>query len=233
MKYDFADEIKFNAEGLAPAVIQDAESGQVLMVAYMNRESLQETLRTGKTVFWSRSRRKLWRKGETSGNEQTVLDIRLDCDEDAILIKVSQKNGACHTGKFSCFYRRWEGERLQEIEEKSLPSGTGESGGDILERVYAVIQERIRNLPKDSYVSSLFKKGEDAILKKVAEEAGEVLLSSKGGRKEEIIWEITDLWFHTLLVLGYHGIPLRDLFGELEKREGKTGLRQKPGKKEE
>ena len=228
---DFLNGVRFNSEGLVPAVIQDGASGRVLMVAYMNEESVRETLMSGKTVFWSRSRGSLWRKGATSGSEQTVLEIRMDCDGDALLFRVAQKNGACHTGKFSCFYRAWETGRLVDREEAFQETGQGaaiEPGGEILEKLYAVILERQRNAPENSYVASLFSKGQDAILKKVAEEAGEVLLSSKNNKKEEIVWELADLWFHTLVVMGYHGVLPRELFGELARREGKGGLKKRP-----
>ncbi|MHB8481598.1 MAG: bifunctional phosphoribosyl-AMP cyclohydrolase/phosphoribosyl-ATP diphosphatase HisIE [Nitrospiria bacterium] len=224
MNESILKKIKFNAEGLIPVVIQESRTGRLLMLAYMNETSLRETLKTGETVFWSRSRKGLWKKGETSGNIQTVREILLDCDEDTLLIKVDQKNGACHTGHHSCFYRTWEKGKLKE-NETVQPSGKKDSP-DILNTISQVIAQRKQNPSPDSYVSSLFAKGEDAILKKIAEESGEVILSSKNKTKGEIVWEIADLWFHTLVLLGFHGIPVDEIFGELAKREGKQGLKK-------
>lgn len=224
MMEPFLDLVKFNAEGLVPAVVQKIESGEVLMVAYMNRESLGQTLRTGQTVFFSRSRQTLWKKGESSGNIQIVREILIDCDEDTLLIKVDQTKGACHTGRLSCFYRKWDQERLVEI--VSPVSFPGNSTPQILERLSETIKRRRESPAADSYVSTLLLKGEDAILKKIAEEAGEVLLSSKGKIREEILWELADLWFHTLVLMGFHGLTLRELYQELEKREGKSGLKK-------
>jgi phosphoribosyl-ATP pyrophosphohydrolase/phosphoribosyl-AMP cyclohydrolase len=223
MNEDIFKKVKWNAEELIPAVIQDFQTGQVLMVAYMNEVSLRQTLESGETVFWSRSRKALWKKGETSGNIQKVREIRIDCDEDTLLIKVDQKNGACHTGHLSCFYRKWEDARLFESVEEGHSSPP--ASAHLLDRLAQTILSRKENPSSNSYVSSLFLKGEDAILKKIAEEAGEVLLSSKGKKREEILWEVADLWFHTLVLLGFHGISLKEVFGELERREGKSGLR--------
>jgi phosphoribosyl-ATP pyrophosphohydrolase/phosphoribosyl-AMP cyclohydrolase len=224
MKKELISSIKFNAEGLIPAVVQDVRSGQVLMVAYMNEESLKQTLESGTTVFWSRSRKSLWKKGETSGHIQAVREIFVDCDEDTLLIKVDQKEGACHTGRFSCFYRKLE--NGQWIEGENRPAIVKKESENILERVYQVILQRKETPDPGSYVSSLFSKGQDAVLKKVAEESGEVILSSKNGTRGEIVWEIADLWFHTLVVMGFHGIAVSELFDELKKREGKAGLKK-------
>jgi phosphoribosyl-ATP pyrophosphohydrolase/phosphoribosyl-AMP cyclohydrolase len=224
MKKEWISAIQFNSEGLIPAVVQDVLSGQVLMVAYMNEESLKQTLESGYTVFWSRSRKSLWKKGETSGHSQAVREIFVDCDGDSLLIKVDQKEGACHTGRFSCFYRRLE--NGQWIEGENRPAVVKKESENILERVYQVILQRKETPDAGSYVSSLFSKGQDAVLKKVAEESDEVILSSKNGTRGEIVWEIADLWFHTLVVMGFHGITVSELFDELKKREGKTGLKK-------
>jgi phosphoribosyl-ATP pyrophosphohydrolase/phosphoribosyl-AMP cyclohydrolase len=224
MKNELISSIKFNSEGLIPAVVQDVRSGQVLMVAYMNEESFKQTLESGYTVFWSRSRKSLWKKGETSGHVQAVREIFVDCDEDTLLIKVDQKEGACHTGRVSCFYRK--SENGQWIERESRPAIVKIESENVLERVYQVILQRKETPDPGSYVSSLFSKGQDAILKKVAEESGEVILSSKNGTRGEIVWEIADLWFHTLVVMGFHGIGVSELFDELKKREGKAGLKK-------
>ncbi|MBI1824508.1 MAG: bifunctional phosphoribosyl-AMP cyclohydrolase/phosphoribosyl-ATP diphosphatase HisIE [Nitrospirae bacterium] len=223
MNETFLSLVKFNAEGLIPAVIQKVGSGEVLMVAHMNRESLKQTLETGETVFYSRSRKSLWKKGESSGSIQKVREILIDCDEDTLLFKVEQIKGACHTGRLSCFYRKWD--RLQLVEMDDRSSSSGLVPKQILERISETISKRRENPSSGSYVSALLVKGEDAILKKVAEEAAEVLLSSKGKVREEIVWEVADLWFHTLVLLGFHGLPLQEVFRELEKREGKPGLK--------
>jgi phosphoribosyl-ATP pyrophosphohydrolase/phosphoribosyl-AMP cyclohydrolase len=201
--------IRFDAAGLIPAVVQERGSGRVLMLAYMNRESLERTLKTGFTHFFSRSRRTLWKKGETSGHTQRVASVRLDCDGDALVVEVEQTGPACHTGAPTCFFRRVEGERL-------APDPDG--GGAVLDRVYRVIQDRKAHPVKGSYVASLFAGGVDHILKKVAEEAGEVLLASKNGERDQIVWETADLWFHTLVALGHHDIPPAAIYDELTRR---------------
>jgi len=209
--------LKYDSNGLIPVIIQDWKTGDVLMLAYMNEESLNKTIETGFTHFWSRSRNKLWKKGETSGNEQIVKEISYDCDNDTLLIKAEQKGVACHTGNRSCFY--------SELIPPSPPFDKGGMGGFVIDKIYEVILDRKRNLREGSYVSSLFKKGRDKILKKIGEEASEVVIGSKNDKKEEIIYEIADLWFHTLVLLGYHDISPEDIYKELQKRFGKSGIR--------
>jgi phosphoribosyl-ATP pyrophosphohydrolase/phosphoribosyl-AMP cyclohydrolase len=201
--------IKFDAAGLIPAVVQERGSGRVLMLAYMNRESLERTLGTGFTHFFSRSRQTLWKKGETSGHTQRVTSLRLDCDGDTLVVEVEQTGPACHTGSPTCFFRRVDGERL-------TPDPDG--GGAVLDHVYRVIQDRKAHPVEGSYVVSLLKGGVDRILKKVAEEAGEVVLASKNGERGQIVWEVADLWFHTLVALGYHDIPPTAIYDELTQR---------------
>lgn len=208
--------LRFNNEGLIPAVIQDHKSGKVLMVAYMNKEAVEKTIKTGMTHLWSRSRKKLWQKGETSGNYQSVREIYIDCDEDTLLLKVDQVGVACHTGEASCFHRTYKDSDLV----KSV------TAGGILERVHAVILDRKNNPKEGSYVSSLLAKGKDRILKKIGEEAGELIIGSKNENRDEIIYEIADLWFHTLVVIGYHGISIDDIYNEFEKRFGKSGRKR-------
>lgn len=207
--------LRFNQDGLIPAVIQDRLSGKVLMVAYMNKEAIEKTIETGRTHLWSRSRKKLWQKGETSGNYQSVKEIYIDCDEDTLLLKVEQIGVPCHTGEATCFYRAYKDNDLVKV----IPYG------GILEKVHAVILDR-KNSPKEgSYVSSLMAKGKDRILKKIGEEAGELIIGSKNEKRDEIIYEIADLWFHTLVVMGYHNVSLDDIYKEFEKRFGKSGKR--------
>ena len=224
MKKEILGMVKYNSEGLIPVVVQDCRSEKVLMVAYMNEASLQETIETGQTVFFSRSRKALWKKGQTSGNFQSVREILIDCDEDTLLIKVEQINGACHTGRLSCFYRKWEKDQFVEIEER--PNTPSNDSKHLLDRLSETIVNRKEKPSPQSYVSSLFSNGEDAILKKVAEEAGEVLISSKNRKRDEIVWEVADLWFHTLVLLGFHGLSAKDIFKELEKREGRSGIKK-------
>ena len=230
MKIDF-DKIKFDERGLVPAIVQE-ESGQVLMLAYMNRESLEKTLETGYTWFYSRSRQKLWQKGETSGNVQQVKELYYDCDGDTLLVKVHQTGVACHTGSYSCF----SGRRLDE-NDKSLAVVKQPPQEDlalVLYELYSVIKDRQRHPVEGSYTNYLFGKGQDKILKKVGEEAVETIIASKNGEKSEILYEMGDLWYHCLVLLAFHGIKPEDLFEELMSRRkggnyhkftGKTGER--------
>jgi len=210
------DELQFNEQGLIPAIVQEAGTGQVLMLAYMNRESLTQTLATGLAHFWSRSRGQLWQKGETSGHVQQVREIRYDCDADALLVLVKQEGVACHTGERSCFFRLLPGSP-----HLSNPP-TSEA---ILQRLYEVILDRKQSSSQKSYVKSLFERGQDQVLKKVVEEAAEVALASKNGRPEEILYEMADLWFHALVALGWHNLPPEGVLQELQRRFGVSGLR--------
>jgi len=204
--------LKYNQEGLIPAIVQDASNGQVLMLAYMNRESLKKTLQTGQTCFFSRSRKKLWVKGETSGNTQKVKKILIDCDNDTLLIQVEQKGVACHTGSYSCFYRDIEGEEVPCKEEKSG------NQSNILDELMQVFEDRKRNPAPDSYVCHLLNSPGEKMPKKIAEEAAEVLIALKDGDKKQIIYETADLWFHTLVALSYFDIPYQLIFDELKSR---------------
>jgi phosphoribosyl-ATP pyrophosphohydrolase/phosphoribosyl-AMP cyclohydrolase len=217
---DGGDPYKFDAQGLLPAVVQDWLDGTVLMLGYMNRDAIAKTLDTRLVHFWSRSRQRLWQKGETSGHTLRVKDLYIDCDRDTILVKAEPLGPTCHTGAQSCFFSRLDG---VETVNQGQPQ---ESSGAILEAVLRTILDRRVHPQAGSYTSKLFDGGHDKILKKVAEEAGEVLLASKGGKKEEIVYEVADLFFHTLMVLGYHDVPLRDIYKELGKRFGKSGLRE-------
>lgn len=213
--------LKFDERGLLPAVIQDWLDGTVLMLGYMNQQAMTRTLETKSVHFWSRSRQTLWEKGETSGHKLHVKELYIDCDRDTILVKVQPAGPTCHTGARTCFFSR--------LTEPGPAGGekSEESSGGILEGVLRTIEDRRLNPQPGSYTTRLFEGGHDKILKKVAEEAGEVLLASKGGKREEIVYEVADLFFHTLMVLGYHDVRLRDIYEELGKRFGKSGL--KPG----
>lgn len=197
------EEVKFDDRGLVPAIIQDVSSGEVLMLGYMNRDAIEKTIETGRTWFWSRSRKKLWNKGETSGNYHEVESITLDCDNDTLLVKVHPKGPTCHTGNYSCFYKG---------DDHYVPSSS------IIDEVYQVILERKKTMPEGSYVARKVKEGLDRILKKVSEEAGEFVIASKNGDEREIIHELADLVFHSLLVLGYLDIPVGKLYEELSSR---------------
>jgi phosphoribosyl-ATP pyrophosphohydrolase/phosphoribosyl-AMP cyclohydrolase len=208
--------LQFNKEGLIPAIVQDVATGQVLMLAYMNREALEQTLATGLAHYWSRSRAQLWQKGETSGHLQHVRDIRYDCDADTLLVIVEQEGVACHTGERSCFFHR-----LSEHQQPTqLPVREG-----LLCQIYAVVQERKRRDPQESYVASLMARGQDHVLKKVVEEAAEVVMASKDGRPEAIVYEMADLWFHAIVALSWHDISPQEVLQELQRRSGKSGLR--------
>lgn len=199
--------IKWNQDGLIPAVVQDADTGQVLMVAYMNEESLRQTIETKKATYFSRSRQKLWVKGETSGHFQHVEQILVDCDEDTLLIKVKQEGAACHTGERSCFYRNLEGEKTDNQPKKI-----------ILDRIYDVVIDRQKNPKEGSYTNYLLDKGIDKILKKVGEESAETIIACKNNSKEEITYETADLLYHLTVMLVDRGLTYQDIFGELEKR---------------
>ncbi len=205
------DNLKYDENGLVPIIIQDYLSGQVLMLAYANKEALQKTVETGKTHFWSRSRNKLWNKGEESGHFQDVKGIYVDCDKDTVLITVEQTGVACHTGKKTCFYRS------MNDEEKLCPEFSKNS----IEKVFEVIEDR-KKIPKEgSYVNSLMDGGLDRILKKIGEEAGETIIAAKNKDKKELIYELTDLWFHSLVLLSNEDLSPQDIKNELDKRFGK------------
>jgi len=189
--------VRFDERGLVPVVVQDARTGEVLTLAYANREALEETLRTRKSTFYSRSRQALWRKGETSGHTQQVVEVLLDCDGDAVVYRVLPQGPACHTGARTCFHR-------------PLLEGPKDLGF-VLGQVYATIEERLRTLPEGSYVAKLHRAGLDRILKKIGEEAGEVILAAKNGNPEEVRHEAADLLFHLLLTLKEAGVTPEDL----------------------
>lgn len=224
--------IKFDEKGLVPAVVQE-ENGQVLMLAYMNKESLQKTITTGYTWFYSRSRGKLWNKGEESGNKQQVKEISYDCDGDTLLVKVHQTGVACHTGTYTCF----SGRKLVEGEEKGVTVVQPEaqvSLATVLNDLYAVIENRQLNPVEGSYTNYLFEKGQDKILKKVGEEAVETVIASKNNSQKEVLYEMGDLWYHCLVLLAYHKLTPDQLLNELMSRRkgaayhkftGKTGVR--------
>lgn len=209
-------QLKFDAHGLVPAVIQDAASGAVLMVAYMNKEAVEKTLASGVTWFYSRSRKALWQKGETSGHVQKVREIYYDCDGDTLLVKVDQTGAACHEGTFSCFSRRLDGEG--PARDTAAAAAYDNPAMTILYELYNVINDRKQNPKEGSYTNYLFEKGRDKILKKVGEEAAETIIASKNDAKSEILYEMADLWYHCLVLLAHHDITPTELFAELRSR---------------
>ena len=215
--------LRFDANGLIAAIAQDVRNGQVLMHAYMNAEALARTLETGLAHYYSRSRERLWRKGEESGHIQRVRAIFYDCDEDSLLLRVEQEVAACHTGNRSCFFREFplSGVASGEAVDRRVEPGTAETGLGILSEVYALILDRKRRMPEGSYVASLLAKGRDQILKKILEESAEVLTASKDGDKKQIIYEMADLWFHTLVLLAEHDVRPEDVAQEFGRRFGK------------
>ncbi|MFC4601472.1 bifunctional phosphoribosyl-AMP cyclohydrolase/phosphoribosyl-ATP diphosphatase HisIE [Cohnella hongkongensis] len=209
------DQIKWSPDGLVPAVVQDALSKEVLMLAYMNKESLQKSLESGQTWFWSRSRGELWNKGATSGHTQQIESLHYDCDGDTLLVKVRQNGPACHTGAYSCFYR--EG-ALKAAE--AAPRQEEDRFGP-LSRLEATIAQRDAERPEGAYTTYLFEKGLDKILKKVGEETAEVIIAAKNRDGEELRCESADLIFHLMVLLREQGIPFDDVLKELEFRHRK------------
>lgn len=202
------DDLRFDERGLIPAVVQEAATGEVLMVAWMDRSALDATLRTGLSHFWSRSRGQLWRKGETSGHIQHVERVYADCDADVLLVQVHQDGVACHTGHRTCFFTALDGDGAEVS-----PSAT------MLERLERTIAARKAAPTSGSYVAGLLAKGEPAVCRKIGEEASEVVVAALGGEGDRrLVEETADLWFHTLVLLGARGIPVREVLEELARR---------------
>lgn len=252
------DSIKFDEKGLIPAIAQDHATGRILMVAWMNRESLELTAKLKQAVYFSRSRGKLWHKGETSGHFQQVHDIRLDCDSDVIVLSVTQLGGiACHTGRESCFYRLLtddNGEMAWKVTDAVLKNpddiygkkdensaisptishDTVASSSDILQALDYVLAERKNASPDSSYVASLYHKGINKILEKVGEEATEAIISAKDveqnntdENQSDLIYEVADVWFHTMVTLAWFNIPSSKVTAELARRFGLSGIDEK------
>lgn len=202
------DQVRFNEQGLVPAIAQDYLDGTVLMLAWMNRESLTKTMETGEAWYWSRSRQELWHKGATSGHIQKVQSLRYDCDSDAVLMSIEQIGDiACHTGERSCFH--------QVDGTKSAPSA------DTLSEVFNVIRDRRDHPQAGSYTNSLFEAGDNKILKKIGEEAAEVVMACKDDDKDDIAGEVADLFYHSLVAIAHHGVELRDVYKKLQDRRRK------------
>ncbi|PZE19356.1 bifunctional phosphoribosyl-AMP cyclohydrolase/phosphoribosyl-ATP diphosphatase HisIE [Paenibacillus xerothermodurans] len=210
--------IKWDTNGLVPAIIQDAASKDVLMMAYMNLDSLKLTLESGQSWFWSRSRSELWHKGATSGNIQKVRSLKYDCDGDTLLVLVEQIGPACHTGKYSCFQH--EVPVAGQAGEQQLAQDAGAAGDRfaMLSKLESVIAQREAERPEGSYTTYLFEKGIDKILKKVGEESAEVIIAAKNRDSVELRCETSDLIFHTMVLLREAKLPLDDVLRELDKR---------------
>lgn len=200
------ENLKFDEKGLIPCVTQDARTRKVLMLAYMNEESLRLTEDTGYMHYYSRSRAQLWKKGETSGHVQQVVSLAYDCDGDAILANVIQTGAACHTGEYSCFFNELMGEQAQS------------EGAGIIDELFDVVDDRKRNPKEGSYTNYLYDKGLDKILKKVGEEATEVVIAAKGEDKSETVYEIGDLMYHLIVLMREKEISPAELFTELRGR---------------
>ena len=205
------DGLKFDDRGLIPAIVQDRSTGRVLMMAYMNKEALEKTVETGTTWFFSRSRNKLWNKGETSGNVQRVTGICVDCDMDTLLLLVDQQGAACHTGNRSCFYRDLDGSPCD-----NWPETAG-----VLDRLYSVVLDRRNNPREGSYTNYLLEKGLDKTLKKVGEEAAEVIIGAKNPGKQETVYEIADLLYQITVLMLQKGIEYHEVYSELASRHVK------------
>jgi phosphoribosyl-ATP pyrophosphohydrolase/phosphoribosyl-AMP cyclohydrolase len=201
--------MKFNQDGLIPAIVQHARSGEVLMLGYMNEDALRRTVETGLVTFWSRSRQALWQKGETSGNTLRLVEIRQDCDGDALLVLAEPAGPTCHTGQPSCFHQTLDG----------APAGRMPAGV-ILTELADVVAQRNAERPPESYTTKLFIGGVDRIAKKVGEEATEVIIAAKNGSHTELSWEVADLLYHSLVLLEQQGLPLDAVWAELRRRHG-------------
>lgn len=212
--------IKFDQKGLVPAVIQDADDGQVLMLGYMNLDSLKLTLKSGRAHFFSRSRNRLWEKGETSGNYLEVKEILYDCDQDALLVSVIPTGPTCHTGEKSCFYRY--------LERRPEKQPTPPANPQILDAIYKIILKRKKERPPGSYVASLMEAGLEKIVRKIGEESLEVILASQAKEEKYLLNELADLWFHSLVLLGYKEIAPDGVWKVLKDRFGRPGGKEGP-----
>jgi phosphoribosyl-ATP pyrophosphohydrolase/phosphoribosyl-AMP cyclohydrolase len=220
------EDLTWGEAGLLPAIVQEAGSGEVLMLAWMDREALSRTLESGHTWLWSRSRQAYWMKGETSGNVQDVVDVRYDCDADSLLVRVVQHGeGACHTGARTCFYRTLtpkDGTNVSDTPTTGAPStpatAADSSLGVVLEELAAVLAQRHREQPEGSYTVKLLTGPQDKLLKKIAEEAGEVIIAARDHDVAQTRYEIADLFYHLLVVMEREGVSPSDLAAELASR---------------
>ncbi|MBD8500370.1 bifunctional phosphoribosyl-AMP cyclohydrolase/phosphoribosyl-ATP diphosphatase HisIE [Paenibacillus arenosi] len=231
--------LRWNEQGLLPAIVQDAETKAVLMMAYMNRESLQLSLERGETVFWSRSRKELWHKGATSGNTQCIVELAVDCDRDTLLIQVNPNGPACHTGTYTCFdeengthsgqlkpsvVEQEEVAKQLKVQVQPVVADAVEEGNasvHVLDQLAQTIVERERERPEGAYTTYLFNQGLDKILKKIGEEAAEVIIAAKNNDAEELTSEVSDLMFHLLVLLQDRKVSFDTVLSELSRRHAK------------
>ncbi|MBY0216888.1 bifunctional phosphoribosyl-AMP cyclohydrolase/phosphoribosyl-ATP diphosphatase HisIE [Paenibacillus illinoisensis] len=212
------------SDGLVPAIVQDAETCQVLMMAYMNRESLKLSLESGETWFWSRSRQELWHKGATSGNVQTITSLKYDCDGDTLLVEVKPNGPACHTGEVTCFHNEIVGLPQNSTEQSGNETNADASESkaegrfEVLAELESVIAQREVERPEGAYTTYLFDKGVDKILKKIGEEASETIIAAKNKDNDELRLEVSDLMYHLLVLLQERKLPLDDIMAELSRR---------------
>jgi phosphoribosyl-ATP pyrophosphohydrolase/phosphoribosyl-AMP cyclohydrolase len=200
--------VRFDDQGLVPAIVQHARSGEVLMLGYMNEAALQRTLESGLVTFWSRSRQAIWQKGETSGNHLRMVEIRQDCDGDALLVLAEPVGPTCHTGEPTCFHRQLDGEKVR---------GRAPASGMVTE-LSDLIARRATERPDGSYVVKLLDGGVDRIGKKIGEEAAEVIIAAKNNSAPELTWELADLLFHSMVLLAKQGVPIEAIWAELRRR---------------
>lgn len=215
-----AAEIKWNEAGLVPAIVQDVKSKEVLMMAYMNRESLALSVESGETWFWSRSRSELWHKGATSGHTQRIVSLHYDCDGDTLLVRVEQNGPACHTGSYSCFTGEIQGVKGTEAGASAFQQSSDRFA--MLNQLEATIAQRYVERPEGAYTTYLFEKGVDKILKKVGEESAEVIIAAKNKDNDELRCETSDLIFHLMVLLRDRGLSLDEVMTELGRRHNKT-----------
>jgi phosphoribosyl-AMP cyclohydrolase / phosphoribosyl-ATP pyrophosphohydrolase len=212
--------LKFDDQGLIPAIVQDASTGRVLTLAYMNRETVEMSVNKRETYFWSRSRQNIWHKGETSGNVQKISRVEVDCDGDALLVMVDPQGPACHTGATSCFFTEFVTDGVQRI-SPGIEAPASPNVSTTIERLIQVIKRRKADMPEGSYTAYLFSKGTDKILKKIGEESAETIVAAKNKSKVELARESADLLYHLLVLFVNEGLEVEELLAELERRAGK------------
>lgn len=219
---DKINTIKYDSKGLVPAIAQDINTREVLMLAYMNKESLEQTLETGKATYYSRSRGEIWVKGLTSGNTQSVKEVLYDCDMDTLLVMVDQKGVACHTGARTCFFATiGEFDSQNSLRSPSAPSPM------IISDLAKILKDRKSESAETSYTASLYKGGKAKIIKKIKEESDELIEAIEEKDNSEVVKELTDLWFHTMVALENSDIDINDVFKEFQRRFGTSGIEEK------
>ena len=232
--------ITYNEAGLVPAIAQDAATGEVLMMAWMNEEALRLTLERGQATYYSRSRSSLWLKGETSGNLQRVEELLYDCDGDTVLLKVTPEGPACHTGERSCFFRTLTSQEPDDSDSKGRASVDDQTprapktpkSKDPIRDLFQTIVERRGASPESSYVASLYSRGLNKIAEKIEEETGELIEAARIKEDKDTVYELCDLWFHSMVLLGHKGIDIDEVYRELLRRRGTSGLVEKAGRED-